>query len=300
MNKLQVKYPPSLEEKTVSLLIRILMLGLFFLNFSVATAATSNDVVGMVLDLQGSGEILYKENSSKLQLLSYLKPQMQLKLAAGSKASLSLYTTHSVYQLTGPAVVDIAKDGLNMVQGNPPVEKSMTEKLVVAAATTNLSSGAYRMRGVTPRIALISPCNGCVLLDTNPVFSWEAVERTGFEITLQEQPDKTIATAKIDANRWDLPADLRLDAGKSYLWTITYASPLDGKSYSASGKFSIASAADTEQIQALKPSENADIEEWVMYAAMLQNRQISEEARLVWQQIAKKRPDLKKVQELAQ
>jgi hypothetical protein len=59
-----------------------------------ARAAGPADVVGMVLDVQGSGEVLQKDRdnkdvASKLQLLGYVKAGAKIKLDAVSKASVS-------------------------------------------------------------------------------------------------------------------------------------------------------------------------------------------------------------------
>jgi hypothetical protein len=75
---------------------------------------------------------------------------------------------------------------------------------------------------------------------------------------------------------------------------------VDGEAYSAEGRFEIISKSDADSIAALKPSESAAIEEWVLYASMLQGRRIKDEARVVWQRIAKQRPDSQKIQDLAQ
>ncbi len=264
-----------------------------------AGAAVDQGVVGMVLDLQGAGHLLEKGKPAKLQLLSYLKPKMELKLDAGSKVSLSLYATRSVYQVTGPAVLEVGADQLTMLQGAAPVVKSMAEKLVVAAETTSIMPGAYRMRSFVPRIVLTTPENGIVLLKSRPTFSWDVEEEASYEITLQEQPDRMIVSAKVTDASWQLPADVALEYGKAYHWTVSYTSPSDGKNYSAISGFSLASKATADEVAALKPAASASIEEWIMYAAVLQNRQMREEARTAWQFIVTLRPDLRKAQELA-
>ena len=44
----------------------------------------------------------------------------------------------------------------------------------------------------------------------------------------------------------------------------------------------------------MKPADTAPIEDWVFYAAMLEQRQAKEEAADAWKFIASKRPDLGK------
>ena len=279
---------------------RIFLIGLLCICTRVAFAATDDGFVGMVLDLQGSGQLVEKGSVTRLQLLSYVKPQMQLKLDAGSKVSLSLYATRSVYQLTGPSVVDIDKDRLTVRQGAAPVIKSMAEKLVAAAENTNIVHGAYRMRNLAPKIVLTTPENGSVLLNERPTFSWEASDVTGYDVTVEELQEHTIvAIAKVNDTSWQLPAKLKLEYGNNYRWSVSYPSAKEGKVISAAGDFSLASKADADKVSALKPEPKAAIEEWILYASMLQSQQMREEARAAWQFVAKRRPDLQKVQDLA-
>lgn len=279
------------------------LIGLFSLLSLVtdaALASAADGAVGMVLDVRGSGQITDKGAVGKLQLLAYLKPQMQISLDAGGKASLSLYATRSVYQIAGPAVVEIGKDQLTVIKGAAPVVKSMAEKLVVAAQNTDFRAGATQMRTLPPRILVATPPNGAVLWRNQPTFSWLAMEAAPYDITLKDLSDKVIASATVRESNWRLPANVLLDYGTTYQWTVSYKSATDGRTHSATGEFSLAGKSDVDQLAALKPAEGAPIEEWVLYAAMLQSKGISEEARTVWQSISRQRPDLQRAQELAE
>lgn len=278
----------------------ILLACLLFTGAHGVIAAPADNAVGMVLDLQGTGQVTDKGVVSKLQLLGYLKPQARIVLDPGSKASLSLYATRSTYQFTGPAVVDIGKDQLTVVQGKQPTVKSMSEKLVVAAETTNLTAGAYRLRSIAPRIVVVAPENGSVLLNNRVAFNWVAAEAAAFDISLRDEADKVIASAKPGDTTWQLPEGVVLDHGNTYYWTVAYKSAKDGKTYSATGEFSVAGKADIAAITELKPAQGAAIEEWILYAAMLQSRRFLQEARAVWQFIARQRPDLQSIQEMVQ
>ncbi|MFZ6656676.1 hypothetical protein [Undibacterium sp. TJN19] len=270
---------------------------LFLLTTAMAHADTA---VGMVLDLQGSGKIDVNGVSSKLQLLAYLQPRMQITVDAGARASLSLYATRSVYQVTGPAVVTVEKDSVVSLQGQKVVVKAMAEKLVRAAETSNVIAGAVRMRQLPPRILLVTPEANSLLIAKHPAFNWIAAEVAEYEVSIYDLEDKLIVTEKVKENNWQLPEKLVLEDGTAYRWQISYVSPKDGKSYTARAEFRLASKADAASLLDLKPEENAALEEWVLYAAMLQNKRAYAEARAVWQLIARQRPDLLKLPETMQ
>jgi hypothetical protein len=264
-----------------------------------AMAASDNDVVGMIVNLQGGGEVVAGDASSKMQLLQYVKPKMQLKLEAGSKASVSHYQSKMIYQLSGPAVVEVDADGLKAISGNAPVSKSMAQKLVVAAADSNLMPAAVRMRDAISPITIATPKNGSVLVKTRPVFTWNAFESTSYDFKLEQKTGAEVLHTKVDAASIELPAGVNLEYGKSYKWSVSYVAAADGKVNMAEGEFSVLPEADAQNMLSLKPAADAPIEEWVLYASTLQNRHVFEEAHEVWRQIAVQRPDLKVVQNFA-
>lgn len=278
---------------------RWLLAGWLVLLAPLALAAGPDDVVGMVLDLQGNGEILRKGENSKLQLLNYVKPGAELKLDAGSKASVSHYGAKLIYQLTGPALARIEADKIKVVKGAPPVTKSLAEKLVAAALNPNLGPAAFKMRGALQDIAILAPSNRTALLSARPSFKWEADEAASYQVVLEEQPERQLLSATVDSTAWELPAGMELEYGKAYRWSVSYTSAADGKVRSAGATFSIASRADADNLLALKPAANAGVDEWVLYATLLQDRRMLDDARDAWRQIAARRPDLAKAQSLA-
>ncbi|MFZ6873501.1 hypothetical protein ACO0LF_15705 [Undibacterium sp. Di27W] len=261
--------------------------------------AHADAALGMVLDVQGNGKMEVNGTSSKLQLLAYLQPKMQITLEAGAKASLSLYATRAVYQLTGPATVIVEKDGVVNLQGQKAVIKPMAEKLVRAAETSNVIAGAVRMRQLPPRILVVTPENNSLLLGSRPAFNWISAETAEFDISIHDMDEKLIFSEKIKENTWQLPEKVKLEEGATYRWQVSYVSAKDGKTNIAKAEFKLASKTEAASLNELKPQESAAVEEWVMYAAMLQSKRAFTEARQVWQLIARQRPDLQKMSEVA-
>lgn len=267
---------------------------------SIGGIVRADTALGMVLDVQGSGRVEMNGVVSKLQLLAYLQPKMQITVDTGSKTSLSLYATRSVYQIVGPATVVVENDGVFTKQGQKVPGRPMAEKLVRAAETSNVIAGAVRMRQLPPRIVVATPENNSLLLSQHPAFNWISAEQAEFEISVYDLDEKLIASAKTKDNNWQLPETIKLDEGTAYLWQVAYISGQDGKTYRARAEFKVASKAEASSLNELKPAQEAPLEEWVMYAAMLQSKHAYVEARQVWQLIARQRPDLLKLTEVAQ
>lgn len=276
---------------------RLLFAALLSACAPIALAGGSDGAVGMVLDLQGSGQIKEGGAASKLQLLAYLKPQMQVTLDAGSKASLTLYATRTVYQFSGPAVVDVGKEKLNVLQGKQPITKAMQERLVVAAENVNVTPGAVRLRKIPRPVEISAPIKNGTLLNRRPTFSWSGDETANYMITIVDESSKEIAATKVKGTNWQLPADVTLVDGNTYHWTIALVSESGGRSFGDNGYFSIASKVEADTIADLRPAANASIEEWVLFATMLESRDLGGEAQEVWQAIYRRRPDLQKIRQ---
>jgi hypothetical protein len=267
---------------------------------ALALPARAADVIGMVLDLQGPAEVTENGVAGKLQLLANLAPQTRIELPAGSKASLTLYATRSVYRLSGPIVVETARDGLTVLRGQAPEVKRMGEKLVSAPQTGTLIAGAYRMRNlrIAPPVVLTSPESGSVLLDTRPAFSWETADRGPYTLTLRAESGGLSYNARVEGRSWSLPEGIQLEHGKTYEWKVSYQTP-NGEPRAAEGRFSLATRADAEQFAAMRPADGDPIEDWVFYAVLLRQHQVRDEARKAWQRIGVRRPDLARAAEPA-
>ncbi|GAB2865687.1 hypothetical protein GCM10027277_38100 [Pseudoduganella ginsengisoli] len=265
--------------------------------------AADADVVGMVLDVQGSGEVQQKDRenkdtTSKLQLLGYVKNGAKIKLDAVSKASVSHYGAKLIYQMTGPVVAEVNADGLKVISGKPPVTKSLAEKIVQAAVNPNLGAAAFKMRALGQEIAVLSPSARSKQVTARPRFQWSAPEPGTFDITVTELPDTVVQRATVDGMVWDLPAGVKLVPGKDYRWSVNGTAP-DGQARSATATFSIATQAEADSVLGLRPASSAAVEEWVLYVAILRDRGMVDEARDVWRIIASQRPDLSSANPLA-
>lgn len=278
----------------------LLILAIFFVSMRPALSADA-PAVGMVLDLQGSATLTENGRSGKLQLLARLYEDARIELQNGGKASVTLYATRSVYRLTGPTVVNVLKSALVVVQGATPEVKPMGQMAVTASAAGTFVTGAYRMRSmnIPPPVLLTSPDNGSVLLETRPGFSWEAADATSFLVALQGESGEPLYSDTVNGFKWMLPDGAQLEPGRSYQWSVTFVAQPDGQRRIATGKFSLATKAESDQFSALKPAEADPIEDWVYYAVLLQQRQMRGEARSVWQRIEMRRPDLVRAAELA-
>lgn len=279
-------------------LARTLISVLLFLHatFTLAQQTTNakDPSVGIVLDLQGQAKVLDQAQGRKLQLLSYLKQNEQVQLEQGAKLSVSLYSNRSVYRFVGPAVLVAEKDQIRLIKGAAPEIKQVKEKLVVGAESGQLLTGAIRMRQLPPKIAVLTPENGAVLLEVPKDLNWASVEKANYEIRIVDEDENLIVEGQSASQTWPLPQGLQFAFGKAYKWNVSFISERDAARYTTSGEFRLADEATRIELSKLRPTDDAVIEEWVLYAAHLQSLGMFQEARAAWKRIGQTRPDLER------
>lgn len=253
--------------------------------------------IGIILDLQGSVKLLEQAPGRKLQLLSYLKPNDQIQIEEGSKLSISLYSNRAVYRFVGPSLILAEKDQIKVLKGTAPEVRQVKEKLSTGGSPEQLITGAIRMRQLAPKIAVLSPENGAVLLQAPKDLNWAAVEKASYELRIVDEDENLIVETSLNGNSWPIPNQLKWLPGKAYKWSVSFISERDGGRYMSSGEFRIADDALRAELAKLKPADDAVIEEWVLYAAFLQSKAMYQEARDTWKRIGKLRPDLERIRD---
>ena len=268
-------------------------LALLFLNLclllpaaSLHAAASTGDPVGMVLDLRGEA----RAGAAPLQQLGYIRPGQQLRLGSDGRASVSHYASKLVYQLSGPLEARVEANGIRVLKGAPAQTRSLAEKLLLAAVDPRLSPAAVKMRALSD-ITLVAPANRAMLLGPRPRFAWKAEAGGSYRVQVDELDGTRVASGTSDSDNWELPAGVQLAPGGGYRWTVTHTSP-DGEQTSGSATFGIAAESERTEVLALRPALDAGIEDWVLYASILQGRRLDEEARAAWREIGARRPDL--------
>jgi hypothetical protein len=251
-----------------------------------ASTAPAAAAAGMVLDLRGDAQA----DGAPLQLLGYIKSGQQIRLGKDSRLSLSHYGSKLVYQLSGPLQAQVDPKGITVSKGAPAQTRSLAEKLVLAAVDPRLSPAAVKMRALSD-IALLAPANRALLSGPRPTFRWKAADGTSYRIQVDALDGRRVAEGSSSAGSWELPAGVSLVPGTGYRWTVS-AAGADGTPVSGSAAFGIAADSEREAVLALRPAAGAAIEEWVLYAAILDGRRMDDEARAAWQEIAGRRPDL--------
>lgn len=157
---------------------------------------------------------------------------------------------------------------------------------MVAAARPATRSRAIRVNAPGP----ISPVTTIVVSDA-PLFRWSAVEASsGYRLSVLKSDGALHWEARTRDTQIPLPNTHRLAPGEKYTWRVEYFSA-GGAASEASAEFAVAPAATLRQLSALKADARSPFSRRVLYAALLTEVGAKEEARALWQELAKEKPD---------
>jgi len=232
--------------------------------------------------------------SKKIPLLAYLEPGTAIQLDDHARLSITLFARAVEYRFTGPAQLTVeasrvvAREGKAEAQA-VSLEKTSAARKFTVAQRESVTQAAYEMRAVRPGLRLGDPVDTRVIGDT-PVFGWEGPHPAGgYRLSLYGKDGQIVHQATLDANSWTPSAGM-LKAGNAYEWEVRAALE-NGEVLTARGSFSVAGGAETTAIRAQRPQAGAPFSERVLYAVFLEEKGFKYDARRIWRELAKERPD---------
>jgi hypothetical protein len=271
---------------------------LSLLTFFVAFQAGAQEPLGMVLDVQGSVTASEGGKAGKVEMLSYLRPNMDLDLAAGAALTVTWYANSKELKFAGPAKLKVLKDRVQVVQGAGANERSLGEERVAATKSTRLAQATIMMRSVgAAKSEATSPARGARIAEATPRITWRGADDMSYRFVLTEAlGGAPVVDMVVKGNAASVPAN-KLEFGKAYKWKAQYQ-PAGGAT-AAEGDFSLISRAEADRIQKLRPAAGASFSDWVLYATALEDASLRSEARPVWKKLAAERPDEPRLKQFA-
>lgn len=267
-----------------------------------ATAAHSAGVA-LVTDLQGKAAMTEDGRSRQLTILAELAAGAQVRLDAGAVMVALYLDAGDEYTFKGPAQIVFRSAQPEMVNGAGPEKRGYSaggSGKGIRIKPAGMAQGAIVMRSFrsSARIRLLN-LNGTRSVETQPEFRWQELQPgLKYQFEIADATGRTLHEAQLDATSFRLPANIRLEEGAPYTWEISARLP-DGRKYSSSGDFSIASAELRAQADARRPAASAPLSTRVAYAAWLDQTELKDEARKYWRSLAAERPDDARLRALA-
>lgn len=282
---------PTLRKWTVIEALAFLLAAFLFVTWGEQVWA-ADQPVAMVTEISGEGEFVREGKASVLHLLAELHSNATIKLKKGARAVILYLKSGDQYALSGPGSFTLGGD-------QPQSDKKTTGVVKLGPVTgkdgrpmkignASLSQGGMVMRTAGRRpIPAKSPL-AAVVLTTPSLFEWDAVDgNPDYEFVLKDEKGNTLFFRLGAENRLALPADIGLDSGETYRWSVS-ARGGDGARYLSVYIFRLADPTLKAEFENFYPPPTATIAECVTFAAWLAGNNLTDEAARYWGTLSKR------------
>lgn len=285
------------------LFLRVLLM---FTMLPLAATTALAAAVGMVTDLTGKAWAVAGTSRQPLAILAYLEPGTVVEVDKGGNVSITFYSPSQEQVFSGPAKFRIELRGITRISGGAPAVLGVGV-LAAEATSRELAQGgrrtqaAVRMRSLAVGAAItgLSPDKTAVR-GTTPLFSWTALAEAGkYRVSLATPEGVALADETVTDKEWRLPADKALTPGREYVWTVE-AMLASGKKVAGAGRFSVLDSDTQARLAAEAPTDRASFAQRVRHALALETAGLANDARDLWRELAKERPDEPAVRKRAQ
>lgn len=253
--------------------------------------------VGMVLDVLGPVQFI-KPAAQEVNMFANLEPGAQIGLGRGAKLVTTLYSRGAELAFAGPARLHVKEDSIEVVFGAKPQERVLQAKDVIAASqgiTRRQQQAAISMRNIDP---LVWPVHQDAVRETSPEFRFSGPSDDLFLAVFNREAKVIAREALRPGGSVRLPAEFALQRGETYSWTLIED---DGTQKTANRKvFRVLREEEIKLADASRPSSDATVSQWALYAGLLESLWLRTEAKAVWARLAKERPQDRTLARFAQ
>ena len=270
--------------------------------WAAAGPAQAVQPVAMVTDIVGGNSVTGMGEETKLLLLAELTPGGGIDLAADSRLVIVYYESGNEYIFAGPASIKIGAEAPELLSGISPEKRQVLfagpgEEVIIRPA--GMVQASLVMRGTDPNIDLrLDNLVDTKTLDRQPLFRWQSLPgSTNYSFELINESGDSLAKADLSATEYLLPEAVILKVGITYTWEVSTRTP-DGILHSSWGDFLLATDRERALIEEMRPPEGASFSSRVMFAMVLQQLELRDEAVKEWKVLLAERSDDPKLRQL--
>jgi hypothetical protein len=249
--------------------------------------------VAMVTDVSDGVYTIVRDKPEKLVLLSYFEPGTIIRLDKNAHLTATFLSKSVEYRFSGPARLTVEQDRIVTNEGKAEtqavsLQKTRAAKKFTAAQRESVAQAAFEMRvGTRPGLRLDDPVDSRVL-GSMPVFNWSGPRSIeSYHLKLFDEQRKLVYQTVVSSNSWT-PQEGLLKEGSTYEWEIEGALG-KGEVLIARARFSLAGRDIASDLQA--PPADAPFSDRVLYAIYLEGNGFNYDARRIWKELVRARPD---------
>lgn len=245
----------------------------------------------LATDVSGKAEIIGK---GPVSTLAQIADGSRLQISAGATLVAVDLSSGREFILSGANTYIISSAGPKTLDGNLVPAKALPANNLkeVRVAPGKLAQATLVMRGspASRLPVLLSPLRTSVI-SVLPELRWESVEgATNYRLEIMKLDGSLVWDTVTTGSMASIPESRALEPGVSYSWRVEANGP-SGKISDSSSRFSVASKEAIESLKLLAPTPDASFSRKVLFATQLQEAGAVQEAKALWQSLARERPD---------
>ena len=227
-------------------------------------------------------------------LLTEIESDVQVQLDDKARLAVLYFASGEEFALRGPALIQFKAAAPEALSGNPPEKRAGGNKgdPGLRIKPGGVTQAAVRMRTSVegPKLRLLR-LSDTVTLETHPKFRWTKLEpELEYRFELTDDTGRILYEAKATGRSLKLPASVELKPNTLYTWELS-TRLRNGTKYNSAGDFTLATPELREQVERMRPAEEATVSELVAFALWLEQVDLKDEARKYWGKARAQRPD---------
>jgi hypothetical protein len=255
------------------------------------TQAQRSPTVAMVADVAGVVRLTTAKGVLPSSVATELPADARAEVATNGKLVVLVLAMGEEFTLLGPVSAQIRADGVSAT----PAERVLRRASAVGKVrlkSEGLAQAAVTLRSSRRQETLpLRNLADTVTLETRPTFRWTPVEGAGpYRFELLDANGTVLFEARTEATQLQLPESVTLSESRPYTWEVS-TRQANGMRFSNFGDFTVAAPELRAEAARLKPPAGAGVAERVAYATWLASRDLNDESRAMWAQLAAEQPD---------
>ena len=250
--------------------------------------------VALVTDIQGTASIEGSQTARALEILTELEDGARVRVEAATRVVVLNHASRQEWVIQGPATVRIDVAGVTAISGTTPVHGavlSTADRPGVPTKDGRVAQAGTVMRGATFADWVVVQPAGARVLETRPEFRWTSLAgATAYKFSLADAGGRVILESPAGESGFKLPAEIELARGLYYTWRVTAQVP-GRPAVVRAGALAVADQATQDEVTLTRPNTADSISRWIAFGWWLEQQELKDEARKVWQHALAQRPE---------
>jgi len=225
-------------------------------------------------------------------MLTEIEGDAQVQVEDKARLVVLYFSSGEEFALRGPALIQFKAAAPEALSGNPPEKRAGGKGdpgLRIKPGGVTQAAVRMRLSPEGPKLKLLR-LSDTVTLETRPKFRWTKLEPgLEYRFELTDDSGRILYEAKATGRSLKLPESVQLKPNALYTWELSTRLK-DGTRYNSAGDFTLATPELRQQVDRMRPAEQASVSELVAFALWLEQVDLKDEARKYWGLARAQRP----------